>query len=248
MRSRCAGARRRSRCRRADARRSRAARRARRSRSRRTAPPRRGRASASDRRGAAAARPRAPARRGSRRARRWLAAVGHAPSARRALHDETSSRRCRAHAAGGSRRSIAATSSPMPPRSALKQSVAGAAALRRWRRGTAGRSRAAASERGATDGDRELLDVAGMDAAEQRLGDQVDRRRAESPPEERRRPISSSRSARAVAARASRQSTPTRRQARARPAAGGRSVAMPGHVVGMPRTDGEGSGCRRPRA
>ena len=72
----------------------------------------------------------------------------------------------------GSRLSIAETSSPMPPRSALKSPspAPGRAAGASKRRPSA----AAATSRGATVVDREFLDVTGMDAAEQRLRDEAD--------------------------------------------------------------------------
>ena len=87
--------------------------------------------------------------------------------------------------------------------------------------------------------DRQPVDVAGVDAGEQRLGEIGRRLRAEAPRHER-----ADRFVRLVASRAGRTA---RRPCAACPATRTASCVTNGPMrVGMPRTDAAGSGCRRP--
>ena len=83
-----------------------------------------------------------------------------------------------------------------------------------------------------------------MDAAEQRLGDEADRRRTEvTAVEIRDGLVVRGRSARIASCS---QSIARARCSRARPAAAGCTSRCQHHVVGMPKTDGDGSACSRP--
>ena len=83
---------------------------------------------------------------------------------------------------------------------------------------------------------RQLLDVAGVDAAEQRLRDEIDGLRTEAAPEERIRPIRRRADARGGIVDSS--------AIRARPSGESRSYAAnASDVSGIPRNDGCGSAC-----